>query len=155
VFTIVNAALYRTPSIPGIDRLGFIIGIDKVHSAEEPLDTLSYPDYLDFKERLKSFKDLAAVQFGSVDLSDEANFPERLLAARMTANTLSVLGGKLALGRNLELADTQPGAPPVALLAHRVWENRYDKNESVIGRTVRINGAPYTIIGVTAPGVRL
>jgi len=73
----------------------------------------------------------------------------------MTANTLSVLGGKLALGRNLELTDTHPGAPPVALLAHRVWESRYNKNESVIGKTVRIDGAPYNIIGVTAPGVRL
>jgi putative ABC transport system permease protein len=155
VFTIVNAVLYRTPSIPGIDRLGFIIGIDMAHSAEEPLDTLSYPDYLNFKERLKSFEDIAAVQFRPVDLSDEANFPERRIAARMTANTLSVLGGKLALGRNLEVADTQPGAPPVALLAHRVWESRYNKNESVIGKTVRIDGAPYTIIGVTAPGVRL
>src|SRR5215475_6379783 len=155
VFTIVNSVLYYTPSIPGVDRLGFIIGIDKAHSAEEPLDTLSYPDYLDFKERLKSFEDLAGVQFRHVDLSDEAKFPERLLSLRMTANTLSVLGGKLALGRNLELADTQPGAPPVALLAHRVWESRYNKNESVIGRTVRIDGAPYTIIGVTAPGVRL
>src|SRR5215475_8856947 len=155
VFTIVNAALYRTPSDPGIDRLGFFTGIDMAHSAEEPLDTLSYPDYLDFKERLKSFKDIAAVQFRPVDLSDEANFPERRVAAQMTANTLSVLGGKLALGRNLELADTQPGAPPVALLAHRVWESRYNKNESVIGKTLRINGAPYSIIGVTAPGVRL
>ena len=155
VFTIVNAVLYYTPSIPGIDRLGFFTGIDKAHSAEEPLDTLSYPDYLDFKERLKSFEDIAAFQFRHVDLSDEANFPERRLAARMTANTLSVLGGKLALGRNLELADTQPGAPPVALLAHHVWESRYNKNESVIGKTVRINGAPYNIIGVTAPGVRL
>jgi putative ABC transport system permease protein len=113
VFTIVNAVLYYTPSIPGIDRLGFIIGIDKAHSAEEPLDTLSYPDYLDFKERLKSFEEFAALQFRHVDLSDEANFPERRLAARMTANTLSVLGGKLALGRNLELADTQPGCRAV------------------------------------------
>src|SRR5262249_33126928 len=49
----------------------------------------------------------------------------------------------------------QPGAPPVALLAHRIWESRYNKNESVIGKTVRIDGAPYNIIGVTAPGVRL
>src|SRR5262245_23098585 len=155
VFTIVNAALYPTRSIPGIDRLGVISGIDMAHSAEEPLDTLSYPDYLDFKKRLKSFEDIAAVQFRYVDLSDEANFPERRFAARMTANTLSVLGGKLALGRNLELADTQPGAPPVALLAHRIWESRYNKNESVIGKTVRIDGAPYNIIGVTAPGVRL
>jgi putative ABC transport system permease protein len=155
VFTIVNAVIYRTPATPGIDRIGFFTGVDMAHSAEEPLDALSYPDYLDFKERLKSFEDIAAVQFRPVDLSDDANFPERHFAARMTANTLSVLGGKLALGRNLELVDMQPGAPPVALLAHRVWESRYNKNESVIGRTVRIDGAPYTIIGVTAPGVRL
>src|SRR5262249_57602614 len=118
VFTIVNAVLYYTPSIPGIDRLGFFIGIDMAHSAEEPLDTLSYPDYLDFKERLKSFEDLAGVQFRHVDLSEEANFPERLLALRMTANTLSVLGGKLALGRHLALPATQPGPPPVPPLPH-------------------------------------
>src|SRR5262245_66566213 len=61
VFTIVNAALYPTPSIPGIDRLGVISGIDMAHSAEEPLDTLSYPDYLDFKKRLKSFEDRKSV----------------------------------------------------------------------------------------------
>src|SRR5262247_138279 len=77
VFTIVNAVLYPTHSDPGIDRLGFFTGVDMAHGAEEPLDALSYPDYLDFKERLKSFEDIAAVQFSFVDLSDDANFPER------------------------------------------------------------------------------
>src|SRR5262245_39151586 len=73
----------------------------------------------------------------------------------MTANTLSVLGRKPLLGRDLELADTRPGAPPVVLLTHRVWESRYSKNESVIGKTVRINGTPATVIGVTPPDARL
>jgi putative ABC transport system permease protein len=155
VFTIVNAVLFRTPPIPGIDRIAFVAAIDKAHGDEEPLQTFSYPDYRDLKERLKSFEDLAAYQYGRVDLSDDANFPERYFVAGMTANTLSVLGRKPLLGRDLEPADTRPGAPPVVLLTHRVWESRYSKNESVIGKTVRINGTPATVIGVTPPDARL
>lgn len=155
VFTIVNAVLFRTPPIPGIDRIAFVAGIDKTRGDEEPLEVFSYPDYLDLRERLKSFEDLAAYQYGGVDLSDDADFPERYFIVRMTANMLSVLGRKPMLGRDLEPADTEPGAPPVVLLTHRVWERRYYKNESVIGKTVRIDGTPATIIGVTPPDARL
>jgi predicted permease len=109
---------------------------------------------LDLKERLKSFKRLAAYQFGGVDLSDSANFPERYFVMRMTANALSVIDRKPFRGRDLEPADTQPGAPPVVLLTYRVWESRYHKDESVIGKTVIIDEAPATIIGVTAPDIR-
>jgi len=155
VFTIVNAVLFRTPPITGIDRIAFVAAIDKAHGDDEPLQTFSYPDYRDLKERLKSFEDLAAYQYGRVDLSDDANFPERYFIVRMTANMLSVLGRKPLLGRNLEPADTQPGAPPVVLLTYRVWESRYNKDESVIGKTVRIDGTPATVIGVTPPDARL
>jgi len=155
VFTIVNAVLFRTPPIPDIDRIGFITAIDKTHGDEEPLETFSYPDYRDLKERLKSFEDLAAYHYGNVDLSDDANFPERYFIVRMTANTLSVLGRKPLRGRDLEPADTQPGAPPVVLLTYSVWEKRYNKNESIIGKTVIIDGTPATVIGVTPPDARL
>src|SRR5262245_17205539 len=155
VFTIVNAVLFRTPPIPGIDRIAFVAAIDKAHGDDEPLQTCSYPDLRDLKERLKPFEDLAAYQYGQVDLSDDANFPERYFAVGMTANTLSVLGRKPLLGRDLEPADTRPGAPPVVLLTHRVWESRYNKDESVIGKTVRIDGRPATVIGVTPPDARL
>jgi predicted permease len=155
VFTIVNAVLFRTPPIPGIDRIAFVAAIDKAHGDDEPLQMFSYPDYRDLKERLKSFEDLAAYQYDRVDLSDDANFPERYFIVRMTANTLSVLGRKPLLGRDLEPADTRPGAPPVVLLTYRVWESRYNKNESVIGKTVRIYGTPATVIGVTPPDARL
>src|SRR5262249_40159196 len=48
---------------------------------------------------------------------------------------------------------TQPGAPPVALLSYRVWESRYNKDKSLIGKTVRIDETPFTVIGVTAPDI--
>jgi len=154
VFTVVNAALFRNLPFQGSDRIAYVSSFDMAHG-DEPLQSFSYPDYRDFKTRLKSFEDLAAVQYTAVNLSDDANFPERYRAVRMTANTLAVIGQRPLLGRDLEPADTQPGAAPVVLLTYRVWESRYNKNESLIGKTLHIDETPATVIGITAPGVRL
>jgi putative ABC transport system permease protein len=154
-FTIVNATLFRNLPFSGSDRIAYVSSINMARGNDEPLQVFSYPDYRDLKERLKSFGDLAAYQSMNVSLSDDANFSQIYFAVRMTANTLSVIGRKPLLGRDLEPADTQPGAPPVAILTYRVWESRYNKDESVIGRTVRIDETLVTIIGVTAPGIWL
>ncbi|HEX5083018.1 MAG TPA: ABC transporter permease [Blastocatellia bacterium] len=155
IFTIVNPFLYRGLPFRGHDRIAYVAVVDTRGHGDEPLDAFSYPDYLDFKERLKSFKHLAAYQYGGVDLSDDGGFAEHYFVARMTANALSVLDQKPMLGRGLEPADTQPGAPPVVILTYRVWESRYHKNESVIGKTVFIDETPATIIGVTAADARI
>jgi putative ABC transport system permease protein len=155
VFTIVNAVLYRNLPFPGSDRLAYFLSFDTAHGEAEPLETFSYAEFRDLKQRLKSFDELAAFQYRSVNFSDAANFPEQYFIARISANVLSVLGQKPLLGRGLEPADTQPGAPPVALLTYQIWESRYNKDESVIGRIVRIDETPVTIIGVTPPGIAL
>lgn len=154
VFTVVNAALFRNLPFHGSERIAYVSSFDTAHG-DEPLQSFSYPDYRDFKTRLKSFEDLAAVQYTAVNLSDDANFPERNRAVRMTANTLSVIGQRPLLGRDLEPSDTQPGAAPVVLMTYRLWESRYHKNESLIGKTVHVDATPVTVIGITAPGVRL
>src|SRR5262245_25695960 len=155
VFTIVNPFLYRGLQFRGHDRIAYVAIIDKRPGGDGPLDVFSYSEYRDFKERLKSFKHLAAYQYGDADLSDDDGFAEDYFIARITANTLSVLDQKPLLGRGLEPADTEPGAPPVVLLTYRVWESRYHKSESVLGKTVLIDETPATIIGVTAPDARI
>jgi predicted permease len=155
VFTIVNHFLYRNQPYRGHDRIAYVAIIDTRPGGDEPVDVFSYADYRDFKERLKSFKHLAAFQFGGVTLSDDNGFAEGYFILRMTANTLSVLDRKPLLGRDLELSDTQPGAPPVVLLTYRIWESRYHKDESVIGKKVFIDETPTTIIGVTSPDTRM
>jgi predicted permease len=155
VFTIVNPLLYRKLPFRGHDRIAYVAIIDTRPGGDEPLDVFSYAEYRDFKERLKSFKHLAAFQFGGVTLSDDDGFAEGYFILRMTANTLSVLDRKPILGRDLELSDTEPGAPPVVLLTYRIWESRYHKDESVIGKTVFIDETPTTIIGVTSPDTRM
>ncbi|MGH9667776.1 MAG: ABC transporter permease, partial [Bryobacteraceae bacterium] len=73
----------------------------------------------------------------------------------MSANGLSVLGQKPAAGRDFTPEDVRPGATPVAILTYPLWEDRYGKDPSLIGKIVRVDEVPTAVIGVTPPGVIL
>jgi hypothetical protein len=84
VVTIVNAVLFSNMSFPGSERLAYLFSFDTAHGEAEPLEAFSHAEYRDLKERMKSFDDLAAFQYGGVTLSDDANFPEGYFIARIT-----------------------------------------------------------------------
>jgi predicted permease len=113
---------------------------------------LSYSNYLDVREGTKTvFADLAASSFLFVGL-DAGDGPRRAIAFAVTANYFDVLGGRLALGRPFVLNEERPGADTrLAIISHRLWQQR-GEDASIIGRTVRINGDPFTIVGVAAEG---
>ena len=71
----------------------------------------------------------------------------------LSANSFQVLGQKPILGRDFAPFDAVPGAPSVTILNYRFWERSYGKDASLIGKTIRLNGSPTTVIGVMAPGV--
>ena len=98
-------------------------------------------DFTDWRAQQKSFESLAGYSGQSFTLSTENGFPERLRGLRMTPNTLTVLRVTPIQGRDLTDADARPGAAPVALIAHRVWQTQFESDPNVAGRTVRINGA--------------
>lgn len=83
-----------------------------------------------------------------MNVSEEALAPERFLGAYVSANTFGLLGRKPLLGRDFRPEDDQLGAPAVVILGHRVWTRRYGADRSIIGRTIRINAIPSSIIGV-------
>jgi putative ABC transport system permease protein len=74
--------------------------------------------------------------------------PERVLGADVTADFLSVLGIQPSLGREFTVDDDRPGAPAVVLLTHALWHRRFGGDPSIIGRSLVMNGAPYSIAGV-------
>ena len=75
-----------------------------------------------------------------------------MTGARVTANTFSLLGTQPLLGRDFTPADEQFGAEPVALLSYALWQNRYNGAGDILGKSIRINLAEYTVIGVMRPG---
>ena len=74
---------------------------------------------------------------------------------RITANTFSLLGTQPLIGRDFTPADEQRGAEPVALLSYALWQSRYNGAGDILGKTIRINLAEHTVIGVMRPGEAL
>jgi predicted permease len=149
VFTFVNAVLIRGLPIADPDRTMAISSFDPVRN--RPLG-VSYLDYRDWKDSTRTFDAFGAYNGTTANLSDEGQPPERYNGSHVTANTFGVLGARPIIGRDFVAADDVRGAPSVALIGYKVWINRYGSSPSVIGRNVRINDIPTTIIGVLPEG---
>ncbi len=153
MFSLVYGVLLRPPPFADPGRLADLTSFDR---DEGPSDLqspeVSQHDFVDWQEQLRSFEDLAASNTGDVNLNDEAGFPERLRGGLVTWNAFSVLGVAPALGRDFTAQDDLPGAARVVLLGHDVWQSRFAGDASIVGRTIRLDGQPATVIGVMPPG---
>jgi hypothetical protein len=87
-------------------------------------------------------------------LGDDGHAIERASAAYVSTNTFQVLGDRPVVGRDFVPQDDQPGAPAVVILGSRLWTTRYNADPSIVGRRVRVNGVPSTVIGVMPDGFR-
>jgi predicted permease len=110
-------------------------------------------EYLDWSEQQSSFERLGGLYQGTVTLAGTER-PIRYEGAFMTPSVFRVLGVRPLLGRLFSDADAEPGAEPVIVLGYRTWQNDFQGDPSVIGRSARINGVPGTIIGVTEDNFR-
>jgi len=109
-------------------------------------------DIVALREQQRSFEAIAAFDVESIHLGDADHRAERLSVGRVTANLFAVLRVAALLGRTLTSDDERPGAPHVAILGYDLWQNRYAGDHSVVGRTIRVNGVPTTVVGVMAKG---
>ena len=150
VFTVTNAVLFRGfPHVDPNNRLLYL-GTAKNGSG----GAVSYPDFEDWRAQAKSFTEMAVVSNGGLRLilSDRSGAPETCDGTQLSANSFQVLGQKPILGRDFALSDEVPGASPVAILSYGFWERRYAKDASLIGKTIRLDGSPTTVIGIMPPG---
>ncbi len=148
VFTVANAVLFQ--GFRGIDDNDRILYIGTQKNGRGCC--VSYPDFLDWRDGIRSFRDLGVVADQRVALVDATGPAESYTATLVSANTFALLGRQPIIGRDFSPADEQPGAPPVIVLDHGFWERRYGGDSAIVGRAVRINGSPATVIGVMPPG---
>jgi len=109
---------------------------------------ISHPDYRDIREASRSFAGLVAYRTTRVRIANDGAASPHLRAAMMvSANFFKVLGIEPPLGRTF-LTEETGGTHASAILAHDVWVNEFGRDRTVIGRTLRINGLAFTIVGV-------
>ncbi len=152
VFTAVNAVLFKGLPFEDTERIAYL-GSRNLTKGQSQLG-VSYPDYLDWREASTTFSDLGAFFTGTMNVSDADHPPERIAGAWVTANAFSLLGQKLLLGRDFAPDEDRPGAAPVVILGYGVWKNRYGGDAGILGRAIRVNEVPATIIGVMPEGMR-
>jgi putative ABC transport system permease protein len=112
---------------------------------------VAYPDYREW-QNARSFASLGAFSGAIITIGDKGLSPESLGGAYVSQQAFAILGEAPILGRGFLPDDDQAGALAVVVLGHRLWASRYGSDPSVIGRSVTINGAHATIIGVMREG---
>jgi len=149
VFTLVNAVLLRTLPFDDPDRIMMI----NTRDAQSRTFGVSEPDFEDWRRATRTFSGISLVQMSPVNFSADDRAPEQYNGAYISWNGLSLIGMQAAIGRGFSAEDDRPGAPAIMLLSHKVWQSRYQGEKATIGRTIRMNSEPVTIVGVMPPGV--
>ncbi|HEX7361512.1 MAG TPA: ABC transporter permease [Bryobacteraceae bacterium] len=112
---------------------------------------LSYPLYLALRERNSTFSSLIADRFISVNMSLQPRENSLVWGYEATGNYFKALGIRPLLGRFFGPNDDKPGATPEVVISDQFWHSHFNADPNVLGRSVKLNGYPFTIIGVAPP----
>jgi len=116
-------------------------------------DTFSYPNYLDYRERQQVFEHLAAYRPIATFGLGTGETALRIPGTYVSANFFTALGVPMALGRGFLPEEERLASPAtVAVISYDLWQAEFGSAPDVSGRTIRLNGRPFTIVGVAAPG---
>jgi len=111
-----------------------------------------YLDVLDWREQQTSFRGIAAVTNGTVNIADEGSPPERFDGAFVSANLFEQVDGVPIMGRVFNASEDAGLGDPVVILGYDVWQNRYAGDPAIVGKSIRANGVQSTVVGVMPEG---
>jgi putative ABC transport system permease protein len=147
IFSIVYATLLAPLPFPDPDQLVRVSPM-----VGDSQSRTSPAEYLEWKERVTSFQSLEAFWPGRALNLATPDAPERVLARQVTPGGHRIFGEGVWLGRDFRADEGQPGKQYVVLLSHRLWRERFGADPDIIGRDIRMDSIPYTVVGVLAPG---
>jgi predicted permease len=153
IFSFADALLLRPLPVarPGeILTVGSIAGVEAFGSSSL---VSSYRDYVDIRDRSKSFDGLAAFTYLTAGFAADSRAPAKLkMGMLVSGNLFTVMGVEPTIGRGFRREEDQvPGRDAVVVLGRTMWEQDFGSDPAVLGRTVRINGSAFTVIGVAPP----
>jgi len=149
LFSVVDGVLIQSLPFAEPDRLLVLQETSERRGIRDA--GVAYPTLRDWQERSTMFASMAATSGSSIALSDGAE-AERFAGALVTWTMFPILGVNPVMGRHLRAEDDRPGAEPVVILSHEVWQRRYQSDPQIIGRRVTVNGKPHTVVAVMPIG---
>ncbi len=143
IFSIVHAVLFEPLPIDDASR---VVMVDRMSSAGHRI-SVSIPTFQDWRDRNRSFEDLGAFRWSSSNLTDEGE-AARLASSQVTPGFFRALGREPLSGRLFGDEAGERGAPREAVVSERFWDDRLGRRADVLGSTLRLDGEPFTVIGV-------
>ncbi len=149
IYSVVRAVLWNPLPFRDPDRLAVVWETDAHNKSFE--EGASVPDFVDFRRQARSFSGLGAARGLWMNLSETGREPERISTDSVSHGFFEILGVRPALGRGLLAEDDRPNAPGVVVLSDSLWRSRYGGSTAAVGRSISLDGNPYTIVGVMPP----
>jgi len=153
IFSVVYSLILRP--LPGAERPGELVSVNLTDSGQDFPYNLSYASFKDYRELKSVFVDACGSMELVANLSAPGGAPERVMPMAVTGNYFDVLGVHAAHGRTFTPDEAERmGAGNVLVLAHEYWQRRFNANPSAVGSVVKLNGQPFTVVGVLPPEFR-
>ena len=147
LFSVVHSVLLSPLPFKDAERLVFVQTLWRSSGSR---GSVSGPDYIDWAERNQVMEGLCAFTACQLNLTGSGE-PLALHGFRASTNFFDVLQAKMALGRGFGADESQAGNHYVTVLSHNLWRDRFDSDPNIVGKTITLDGAPYTVVGVAAP----
>jgi putative ABC transport system permease protein len=146
IFSVLDGVLLRPAPFPDIDRLVMVWETDR--NSGTTREPASVPDYLDLRSAARPLSNIAAFAGTEVTFTPGLGEPVRLATLEASSGFLPLLGVAPLLGRSFTTEEDLPGGPAVVMIGEGLWEARFARDPAVLGKAIRINDRPHTIVGV-------
>jgi predicted permease len=149
IATLLSTLFFQPLPVPDPDRLVAVYTADFSHGS---YGTSSHPDYIDMAQGLTSLEGLTGMSLQPVSVSTPGTEGRRVLAGEVAGDYFGVLRVPLFLGRGFTPDEIRSGGSPAVVLSHTLWATAFGGDSGIVGRTVWLAKAPFTVVGVAAPG---
>ena len=149
MFSIIYGALMKGLPFAQGDRIVQMVRANPVSGSNNMGTPIT--DFVDYRDQQQTLSNFGAYYTGTVNVSGESE-PERFTGAWVTASTFEIPRIRPHLGRYLQAGEDVPGGPRVVVLGYGMWQRRFGSDSAIIGKALRANGVPYTIVGVMPEG---
>jgi putative ABC transport system permease protein len=143
IFSVVNGVLLKP--LPFTDSARLVAVLDVLRGEEQP--DCAFPDYLDWRAQSKTMDGMAAYVGTGATMTGQGEATS-LQVATATSDLFALLGPRPLAGRTLTSTDDRKDAEPVVVISEATWEHRFGRRPSIVGESIRLDGKPFTIVGV-------
>lgn len=150
IFSVVEGVVLAALPYPQPDRLIMVL---ESRPSLKQLGT-SYPDFKDWQHGARSFEQMAALTWRNYDLTGSGT-SEHLDGMDVSSGFFATLGVKLVLGREFSPSEDRPNGAQAVIISDRLWRDRFASNPEALGKTIILDGAEFTIIGIMPPKFRV